>query len=299
MISEKIYTGEYYEHYGSPWYRPKYDITVKCTQAFSCHNSTDYSVEWSRQSANLAFYWESESLEDALIKQAYKYWDEEEDKYIYDASTSFNRIVDTGAPTSPTINPGQTNNIYNNITQGTAVINKESRRMWDSEGSGEADNITIRGQILNDLSGISNAALPHINIDKEAVLMEDSIFKLKNTFLPGEGGLIGGAKRWLIHPRYCWRHGEWGWDRDNYMGDEIGFSTCDSLAFSSFTSPWASPTEGIILRPEDDLFTDTLGIVYEREASIMLYNGCPLGARHWKFYCPSDGTVYPIPYPRN
>jgi len=262
----------------------KWVVTIKTTQTYSCNNSTDYEAVFAGQSQGwppnptpLIFYWESEELESAFEEQADTI-----------NSISFDHFINTGQ-NSISIAPHQTANIYSCEKTGTVEFHS---------GKNTPPN-------LNKCNNISNSVLPYINIDKEAVVNECTTFALKDTFIPGEGGLISGAKKWLIHPRYERHHGEWGWDRDDYGKDPIGFPDCPPLAESSFTSTSASPTEGIILRPEDEVFIDTLtvpfqGIKYERNASIQLCNSvwsCPYGSRYYKFY--SNGKIYPEPYPRD
>ena len=300
MLSEyPVGSGQVF--WGCEHYRPRYDTTIKCAQTFSCYNPTEYTVKWSDGSAvwgnPLRFYWESESLENALKGQG-------------EGSTSFDRVISTGAPESPSINPGQTNIIYSATTQGTASILKGERSTCDWGG-----NEGTRNMILSGLSDISNVTLPHINTDREATLMETAVFKIMGTFLPGEGGLIDGAKKNMIFRVYGNNDGlpggSWWLGGTVYSKAEVGFPACSPLAFSSYTSPWASPTEGMILRPEDEMFIGEVGNNVERVAVIPLgkagwyclnqhqgyYVNTPLGARHWKFYCPSDGKVYPEPYP--
>ncbi|MDI6710464.1 MAG: hypothetical protein QME76_07230 [Bacillota bacterium] len=147
---------------------------------------------------------------------------------------------------------------------------------------------TFENRMLNEIA--TNVIQPVFASQEEAVFNGGGKFVMTPTFKAGQGGIVSGAQKVIIHQRLRWSS-KW----DDYIwcdldDDIIGFQGA-GITLCSYVSS-ASPTGGLVVKGGDEY----LGrLLRDKYAEIPFNSWVPASQRQWRFY--SNGVVYPPPYP--
>jgi len=190
------------------WY-----VEIKASHTFTGNNPSDVPITWSLPNGNLC--WEnSEKISARLTELADYTLDENDNKQYLVDDISVNPVVPS--PENPlTLNAGESKALFSAGKTYTIDFKRGKGNLhdWGSAQSQALDEITAN-------------IVPLINnISEEAAFESGTVAKIGKTFVDGQGGVICGAQKYLVH-RYLKWDGDWDdyiWDSD-YICDAVGFS---------------------------------------------------------------------------
>ncbi|RJX19573.1 MAG: hypothetical protein C4570_05090 [Ammonifex sp.] len=268
----------------SPNWPAQWNVTVNYTHAITASNPMECPVAWYKNYGAVDAYWpNAPSLSAQLVS-----------------------LADTNKVN--TINVDSIFNVSQNVLSLSAgetklndADNSAAINFWRSRRSGES---TWNTALQNTLNEIVAKVVPQLCWQGEIAFVGNSwgpYFRINKSFETGQGGVVTGAQRYLIHRRYVWKSSwdSYGWD--NYLNREtIGFKTrygsyspTDWGLYSYFGT--SSPTGGMILTGNDELLGTFLNSGNQARTISLTPWEAATGATYWRYYY--NGSVYPPNYP--
>jgi len=281
-------------NYWNPSSSADWYVEVKANHEFSGSNTSDVPITWSLNDGKLC--WENAvKMSNSLTELADYYLDENGDKqYRVD-----NISVDPDIPSpenSLTLNANESKTLFN--ADKTYTINFKRRRGNDSWSN-------VQSKVLDEIT--ANIVPLINNVSDEAAFKSGSTATIGKTFVDGQGGVICGAQKCLVHRYLRWRRGDYEWDSD-YICDIIGFSpppggyggfdislipfTPASTLYSYFNN---GDYESVVVKGSDEVLGAALA-AGDNTRSIYIdqygkWNGGNAQTPFWRVY--ANGEIYP------
>lgn len=271
-----------------------WELTFNYSHTVSGNNPTDFAVSWTGSWGGVpSLYWPGKDTLNAKIA-AMADWKTIEHYNPYYERYDTERVpcidylnVDPviSLPAVPTLAP-------NEQSKWLASCNKTaSVRFWKTPTKYEGWD-SYQNRVLNEI--VTNIIQPIFSSQEEAVFNNGGKFVITPTFKTGEGGIVNGAIKALIHREYEW-DSEDEWYVWNHLEDDlIGFPGAEITYCSYVTS--SSPTGGLVVKGGDEYLADALS---QKWTEIWFGYGYSetCSNRQWRYYY--NGKVYPPPYPED
>ncbi|MGB9781871.1 MAG: hypothetical protein ACPLXA_02755 [Moorellaceae bacterium] len=258
-----------------------WELHIKYNHIVSGKNPEEFTVSFKNSSGGTpSLYWpgastlqsEIEAMADQVTKSGKSY-----------ARVDYVNVESTIAlPGVPSLGPEETKWLVSYEREAGARFYKTPKKSesWNA----------FQDRVLGE---IASKILQPIFGQEEAVFDGGGKFVMTPTFKTGEGGIVCGAQKYLVHQRYKWDSEDDDYVWDDLRDDVIGFPGA-GITLCSYISPNTSPTEGLVVQGGDEYLGTLLS---QRWNEIPFHYDVSNTQRQWRFYY--NGQVYPPPYPED
>jgi hypothetical protein len=230
---------EDYSKLGSGAIKNQWTVKVKYSDKVTAENKLDTSVKWYSSGGDMTFgnhFIDSmpKKIKSTLSSVSMKETD-------FDGSHFTGRELSLGA--------NEVREVFNGTKESTMVFTTKS---YKNSGEDCAKRIT---ELLEELGR-------KMEKDKEDTFGEGVRFCMSRSYKPEQGGIVGGAKRYLIHGWYEYNSKDkcYEWKRNsrsgNYYWDRtiVGFPGASDLTLMSYLQK-RSPTRGVIVTLDNPILS--------------------------------------------
>jgi hypothetical protein len=265
-----------------------WNISFKYNQIVSGNNPDDFSVNWS----NPNLYWTSSvDVKNAILNMANG----------QDVSPTYNSTVNSFSGINSTITLSSAPSLAANEAKwfasndNTISVNFTRSKCANAEHGLDIGLHAEEQQVLNE---IANNIIPKLSTTEEAAFVNEFTFNITPTFQAGIGGVVSGAQKIYIGNFYDYYTQEY--NNNVVLKRTIGFDNAGNTLFSWY-SP-ISPLNGMVVQPNDILFTSVFGhnsiTSYSPYTSstppYVNYSNTP----QWRIYDSQHDLVLPIDRPQ-
>ena len=278
-------TKESNQKYGGPsngnadWY-----VEIKANHTFSGANTSDVPITWSLFSGNLC-WGNAEKMSSKLTELADYILVNGNKQYLVD-NISVNPVVPS-SENPITLNAGESRTLFS--ADKTYTVNFKRGRNYLNWSAAQS---LVLNEINTNVTSLIN------NVTEEAAFDNNAAAKIGKTFVDGQGGVICGAQKNLVH-RYLKQD---GWSSD-YKNDIIGFAPSNNglplVPFVPGSTLWSYFNNGdynsVVVKGSDEVLGAALAAGDgTRKININnsgKWNGGKVQAPFWKVY--NSGKLYP------
>lgn len=268
-----------------------WELTFNYNSIINGNNPEEFQISWTGIWGGVpSLYWPGADTFRAVIasmadweqRTYYSYYDWEEKTESYPRVDYVNVDSNISLPVMPSLGPRESKWFASYEKNASTRFYKSPNRYesWDA----------YQNRVLGEI--VSKVIQSIFGSQEEAVFNGGGRFVMTPTFKTGEGGIVCGAQKYLVHRRYTWDSEDDWYVWDHISADVIGFPGADVTLCSYVTS--ASPTDGLVVQGGDEYLGTLLS---RRWNEIPFYYGVPNTQRQWRFYY--GGQIYPPPYPED